>query len=57
MREVWKGFIIALRRWSTMLLLTGMIAAACVVLSLALSDVLSQVAYSEEPNNSVNVMR
>ena len=44
MREVWKGFIIALRRWPTMLVLTGMIASACVVLSLALSDVLSQVA-------------
>ncbi len=44
MRELWNGFIIALRRWPTMLALTGMIAVACVVLSLALSDVLSQVA-------------
>jgi len=34
----------ALRRWPTMLALAGMIAVACVVLSLALVDVLSQVA-------------
>jgi len=44
MREVWKGFVIALRRWPTMLALTGMIAVAWVALSLALGDVLSQVA-------------
>ena len=44
MREVWKGFVIALRRWPTMIALAGMIAVACVVLSLALGDVLSQVA-------------
>ncbi len=43
MGEVWKGFVIALRRWPTMLALTGMTAAACVVLSLALGDVLSQL--------------
>jgi hypothetical protein len=43
-REVWNGFVIALRRWPTMLALAGMIAVACVVLSLALGDVLSQVA-------------
>ncbi len=44
LREVWKGFVMALRRWPTMLVLAGMIAVACVVLSLALVDVLSQVA-------------
>ena len=44
MRELWKGFVIALRRWPTMLALTGMIAVAWVALSLALGDVLSQVA-------------
>lgn len=44
LREVWKGFVMALRRWPTMLALAGMIAVACVVLSLALGDVLSQVA-------------
>lgn len=44
MREVWNGFVIALRRWPTMLALAGMIAVACAVLALALGDVLSQVA-------------
>lgn len=44
LREVWDGFVIALRRWPTMLALAGMIAVACMVLSLALVDVLSQVA-------------
>lgn len=44
LREVWNGFVIALRRWPIMLALTGMIAVAYIVLSLALGDVLSQVA-------------
>lgn len=44
MREVRNGFAMALRHWPMMLAITGMIAIACVVLSLALGDVLSQVA-------------
>lgn len=44
LREVWDGFVMALRRWPVMLALAGTIAVACVVLSLALVDVLSQVA-------------
>ncbi|MEW6574595.1 MAG: hypothetical protein AB1374_13305 [Bacillota bacterium] len=44
LREVWDGFVMAFRRWPTTLALAGMIAVACVVLSFALVDVLSQVA-------------
>lgn len=44
LREVWDGFVMALRRWPVMLLLAGTIAVAYVVLALALVDVLSQVA-------------
>ncbi|HCC33190.1 MAG TPA: hypothetical protein DEQ28_04720 [Clostridiales bacterium] len=44
MREVRDGLVMALRRWPTMFALAGMVAVACVVLSLALGDVLSQVA-------------
>lgn len=44
LREAWGGFMMAYRRWPVMLTLAGMIAVACVVLALALGDVLSQVA-------------
>jgi len=44
LREVRDGLVMALRRWPTMFALAGMVAVACVVLSLALGDVLSQVA-------------
>ena len=44
LREVRDGFVMALRRWPVMLSLAVTIAVACVVLSLALVDVLSQVA-------------
>jgi len=40
LREIWGGFIMALRRWPTLLALAGMIAAACVVMTIALGDVL-----------------
>ncbi|HSW09745.1 MAG TPA: hypothetical protein VLK32_02455 [Bacillota bacterium] len=44
MRYVGDGFAIALRRWPTLVPLTGMIAVACVVLSLILSNALVEVA-------------
>lgn len=44
LREVRDGFVMALRRWPVMLSLAVTIAVASVVLSLALVDVLSQVA-------------
>ena len=42
--EVRDGFVSALRRWPVMLTLTGLITISTAVLSLALAEVLSQVA-------------
>jgi len=41
--EIWGGFKMALKRWPAMVVLGGLIVIACVVLSIALGDVLSQV--------------
>lgn len=42
--EIRGGFSVALRRWPVMFTLAGLITIAAAVLSLALVDVLSQVA-------------
>ncbi len=44
MHEVRDGLVMALRRWPTMAALAGMMAIACVVLALVLSEVFLEVA-------------